>query len=94
MPSQLAGKRQWDPDERRMRQRLPDREVRPTLIKPLDRGRFGYVESITIGLIDPGEGLDQVYSVTFIAAQLSSDGMSIDCDVKNRFRSRLVRKRP
>ncbi len=93
MASQLAGKRQWDTNQRRMRQRLLDREVRPTLIKPLDSGPFSYVESIAIGLIDPGEGLDQVDSVTFIAAQLSSDGMSIDCDVKNRFRSRLVRKR-
>src|SRR5439155_18756198 len=46
-----------------------------------------------IGLIDFGEGLDQVDSVTFIAAEFCSDGMRIDCDVQNRFRSRLVRKR-
>jgi len=51
-----------------MRQRLLDSEVRPTLIKPLDRGRFGYVQPVEIGLIDLGEGLDQVDGVTFIAA--------------------------
>ncbi len=64
-----------------MRQRLLDREVRPTLIKPLDRGPFGYVQRVKISLIDLGEGLDQVDGVTFIAAELSSDRMRIDCDV-------------
>ena len=66
--SQLAGKCQWDADEWSVRQRLPDREVRPTLIKPLDSGPFGYVQSVEIGLIDLGEGLDQVDGVTFITA--------------------------
>ena len=79
--SQLAGKRQGDTDQRRMRQRLLDPEVRPTLVKPLDSGPFGNVESVEIGLIDLGEGLDQVDGVTFITAELSSDGMRIDCDV-------------
>ena len=51
-----------------MRQRLLDCKVRPTLIKPLDRGRFGYVQAVEIGLIDLGECLDQVDGVTFIAA--------------------------
>jgi hypothetical protein len=43
MAPQFSGKRQWDTDERRMRQRLLDREVRPTLIKSFDSGPFGYV---------------------------------------------------
>jgi len=80
MTSQLAGKCQWDADERRVRQSLLDGEVRPAIIKPLDCRAFGYKESVMIGLIDFGQGLDQVDSVTFIAAQLRSDGMSIDCD--------------
>jgi hypothetical protein len=79
--SQLAGERQGDADERSMRQRLLDREVRPTLIKPLESGPFGYVQRVKIGLIDLGEGLDQVGGVPFITAELSSDGMRIDCDV-------------
>jgi hypothetical protein len=79
--SQLAGKRQGDTDERRMRQRLLDLEVRPTLVKPLDSGPFGYVQRVKIGLIDLGETLDQVGGVTFITAELRSDGMRIDCDV-------------
>jgi hypothetical protein len=51
-----------------MRQRWLDREVRPTLIKPLDSGPFGYVEGVEIGLINLGEGLDQVDGITFIPA--------------------------
>jgi hypothetical protein len=81
MAPQLAGKRQRDADQRRMRQRLLDPEVRPTLIKPLDSGPFGDVQSVKISLIDLGEGFDQVNGVTFIAAEFSSDGMRIDCDV-------------
>jgi len=80
MAAQLAGKCQRDADERRVRQRLLDREVGPALIKALDSCPFGYEEGIKIGLIDLGKGLDQVGSVTFITAQLRSDGMSIDCD--------------
>ena len=80
MASQLAGKCQWDADERRVRQSLLDGEVRPAIIKPLDCRAFSYEESVMIGLIDFGKGLDQVDGVTFIAAQLRSDGMSIDCD--------------
>ena len=81
MASQLAGKRQWDTNERCMRQRLLDREVRPTLIKPLNGGPFGDVQSVKIGLIDLGEGLDQVDGVTFVAAEFGPDGVRIDCDV-------------
>jgi hypothetical protein len=66
--SQLARKRQGDADERSMRQRLLDRKVRPTLIKALDSGLFGYVQGIEIGLIDLSERLDQVDGVTFITA--------------------------
>ena len=66
--SQLARKRQGNADQRSMWQRLLDCEVRPTLIKPLDRGRFRNVQPVEIGLIDLGEGLDQVDGVTFIAA--------------------------
>jgi hypothetical protein len=80
MASQLAGKCQRDSDQRRVRQRLLDREVRPAISKPLDCCPFCYKESVKIGLIDPGQSLDQVDGVTFIAAQLRSDGMSIDCD--------------
>jgi hypothetical protein len=81
MAPQLAGQRQRDANQRGMRQRLLNPEVRPTLIKPLDRGAFGDVQSVKIGLIDLGEGLDQVDGVTFIAAEFSSDGMRIDCDM-------------
>jgi hypothetical protein len=81
MAAQLAGKRQRDADQRRMRQGLLDLEVRPTLIKPLNSGPFGDVQSVKIGLIDLGEGLDQVDGVTFIAAEFGPDGVRIDCDV-------------
>jgi hypothetical protein len=81
MAAQLAGKRQRDADQRRMRQGLLDLEVRPTLIKPLNGGPFGDVQSVKIGLIDLGEGLDQVDGVTFIAAEFGPDGVRIDCDV-------------
>jgi hypothetical protein len=80
MASQLAGKCQRDADQRRVRQRLLDREVRPAIFKPLDSCPFGYEQRVEVGLIDSGESLDQVDGVTFIAAQLRSDGMSIDCD--------------
>lgn len=80
MASQLARKRQWDADKRSVWQRLLNGEVRPAIIKSLDCRPFGYKESVMVGLIDFGESLDQVDSVTFIAAQLRSDGMSIDCD--------------
>ena len=80
MASQLARKRQRDADERSVRQCLLDGEVRPAIIKSLDCRPFGYKESVMVGLIDSGQSLDQVDSVTFIAAQLRSDGMSIDCD--------------
>ena len=43
MAPQFAGKRQGDTNEWRMRQRLLDVEVRPTLIKSFDSGPFGYV---------------------------------------------------
>ena len=64
-----------------MRQCLFDLEIGPALIKPLDSGPFGYVQGVKIGLIDLGEGLDQVDGVALIAAEFSSDGMRIDCDV-------------
>jgi hypothetical protein len=38
-------------------------------------------------LIDLSKGFDQVGGVTFVSAQLSPDGMRIDCDVQGRFRS-------
>jgi hypothetical protein len=80
MAAQLAGKCQGDANQRRVRQRLLDLEVRPAIFKPLDSCPFGYEERVEIPLIDSGQSLDQVDSVTFIAAQLRSDGMSIDCD--------------
>ena len=64
-----------------MRQRLLDLEIGPALIEPLESGPFGYVQGVKIGLVDFGEGLDQVDGVTFIAAEFSSDRMCIDCDV-------------
>jgi hypothetical protein len=80
MASQLARKRQRDADQRSVWQCLLDGEVRPAIIKSLDCRPFGYKESVMVGLIDSGKSLDQVNGVTFIAAQLRSDGMSIDCD--------------
>ena len=80
MASQLAGKCQRDADERSVRQGLLNGEVGPAIIKPLDCRAFGYKKSVMIVLIDFGKGLDQVDGVAFIAAQLRSDGMSIDCD--------------
>ena len=81
MAAQLPGKRQRNTHEWGVRQRLLDLEIGPALIKPLDSGPFGDVQGVKIGLIDLGEGLDQVDGVTFIAAEFSSDGMRIDCDV-------------
>jgi hypothetical protein len=39
---------------------------------------------VEIGLIDLGEGFDQIGGVTFVPAEFSSYGMRIDCDVQNR----------
>ena len=80
MASQLARKRQRDADQRSVWQCLLDGEVGPAIIKSLDCRPFGYKASVLVGLIDSGQSLDQVNGVTFIAAQLRSDGMSIDCD--------------
>ena len=58
-----------------------DFEVGPPVSEALDGLAFCDVECVAIGLIDLGEGLDQIDGVGFIAAQFSSDGMSINCDV-------------
>ena len=91
VPAQLTRKCQRNTHQRRMRQGLLDLKVRPALIKPLDRGPLGYVQGVKIGLIDLGEGLDQVDGVTFIAAEFRSDGMRIDSDVQDSFRSNFAR---
>jgi len=57
-------------------------EVRPTVGEAIDGRLFGNVESIRIDLVDFGEGLDQVGRVTFVSAQLRSDGVRVDCDVQ------------
>ena len=57
-------------------------EIRPTVGETIDGRLFSNVESIRIRLVDFGEGLDQVGSVTFVSAQLRSDGMRVDCDVQ------------
>ena len=77
-----------------MRQRLLDPEIGPTIFESLDRDGFGNVERVKIGLIDLSEGLDQVGGVTFVAAELRSDGMRVDCDVQDRLRSSLLRAQP
>jgi len=57
-------------------------EIRPTVGEAIDGRLFSNVESIRIRLVDFGQGLDQVGSVTFVSAQLRSDGMRVDCDVQ------------
>src|ERR1700682_1924604 len=77
-----------------MRQRLLNLKIGPTIFESLDGDGFGNVERVKIGLIDLSEGLDQVGGVTFVAAELRSDGMRVDCDVQDRLRSSLLRAGP
>ena len=87
MPPQFPGKRQRNTHQRRMRQSLFDLEIGPAIIEPLESDRLGDIEGVTIGLIDLGEGFDQIGRVTFVAAELGPDGMRVDCDVQDRLRS-------
>ena len=68
-------------DERRVRQRTRTSSC-PPVFEPIDRRLFRNVERVLIGLIDLGEGLDQIDGVGFIAAELGSDGMRVNTDVQ------------
>ena len=83
MLSQFPSERQRNPDYWRVRQGLFDGEVGPTIDKPIDGLGFSDIERVAIGLIDFGEGLDQISGVGYVAAQFSSDGMSINSDTQN-----------
>jgi hypothetical protein len=41
---------------------------------------FGYVESVLVGLIDLGEGLDQIDGVSFVATEVGANRMSVNGD--------------
>src|SRR5258708_22059703 len=84
MPAQLGRQRQWNPHQRRVRERLSYFEIGPAISEPIDSGRFGYVECVEISLIDLGQSLDQVDRITFVAGQLRSDRVRVDCDVQDR----------
>lgn len=90
MTPQFYRQRQRNTHQGRMRQCLPDLEIGPTILEPLDGDGFGNVERVKVGLIDLSKGLDQVDGVTFVAAELRSDGMRVDCDVQDRLRSSLM----
>src|SRR6266566_3225478 len=83
-PAQLGRQRQRNPHQRRVRERLSYFEIGPAIREPIDGGRFGYVERVEIGLIDLGQTFDQVDRVTFVAGQLRSDRVRVDCDVQDR----------
>src|SRR5712691_3672831 len=84
MPAQLGRQRQRNPHQWRVRERLSYFEIGPAIREPIDGGRFGYVERVEIGLIDLGQTFDQVDRVTFVAGQLRSDRVRVDCDVQDR----------
>ena len=63
-----------------MRQRPLDLEIRPAIREPINCRLFCDVERVLIGLIDFGEGFDQIDGVGFIAGELRSDGMSVNRD--------------
>src|SRR2546421_12580846 len=84
MPAQLGRQRQRNPHQRRVRERLSYFEIGPAIREPIDGGRFGYGERVEIALIDLGQTFDQVDRVTFVAGQLRSDRMRVDCDVQDR----------
>jgi hypothetical protein len=48
-------------------------DVGPAAGKSIERVLSGYVEGVLIGLIDFGEGFDQIDGVGLVAAELSSD---------------------
>ena len=67
-----------------MRQRAFYLEVSPAVLEPIGRRLFRNIERVLIGLIDLGEGLDQIDGVGFIAGELGSDGMRVNSDVHER----------
>ena len=63
-----------------MRQRLLDRDVGPTFGETIDRVLFCNVESVLVGLIDFGEGFDQIDRICFVSAESGSNRMSVNRD--------------
>src|SRR5712691_3246483 len=84
MPAQLCRQSQGNPHQRSVRERLSYFEIGPAISEPIDGCRFGYVEGVEIGLIDLGQSFDQIDRVTFVAGQLRSDRVRVDCDVQDR----------
>jgi len=69
MATQLARQRERNAHQRCVWQRPLHFKIWPPIRKPLDRRLFGDVERVLIGLIDFGEGLDQIDRVGFIPGE-------------------------
>src|SRR6478672_7892824 len=61
-----------------------DLKIWPAVCETIDGRLFGDEESVAIGLIEVGEGFDQIDGVGFVSGELRSDRMRVNSNVHVR----------